>query len=341
MDLIKYYPMRRKGIISLIITVLLLVAGYFFVKPAFNYISGYLSKSEPAKADILLVEGWLTDYSLKMAYDEFQKNEYKHIITTGINSFTSYYNVYGNGNLIFYTEDMFPGPIDGGSHSIEIDAYSSLEGENKAHFNVFINDTLAGDFFAEKQIKMYKVNWSKSLSDIDSITIRFTNDGMGDYGDRNLFIRGLRIDNKLTIPYLHNTVYELSKAYGRGRIVNNEISSADIARERLIALGIDSSLITAVPARVVRVNRTLTSALAFRDWLTTNNSNFQGINIISVGAHSRRTWMTYNKILNEKYIIGIISLPDNRSRNSPARKVFQTIRETFGIMYYWIILLPY
>lgn len=334
--------MRRKGVISIIIiTVSLLVAGYFLVKPAFNYISGYLSKSEPAKADILLVEGWLPDYSLKMAYDEFQKKEYKHIITTGINSFMAYYNVYGNGNLIFYTMDNFPGLMAEGPHSIEVDAYGSLEGENRAHFNVFINDSLAGDFFAEKQKKMYKVNWGKNLNDIDSITIQFTNDGMGDYGDRNLFIKELRIDHKLTIPYLNNTVYQLLKAYGRGRIVNNEISSAVLAKDWLISLGIDSSMITAVPARIVRVNRTLTSALAFRDWLTTNNSNFQGINIISMGTHSRRTWMTYNKILNEKYKIGIISLPDNRNTNSPVRKVFKTIRETLGIIYYWIILLPY
>jgi hypothetical protein len=96
-----------------------------------------------------------------------------------------------------------------------------------------------------------------------------------------------------------------------------------------------------VPAKRVRVNRTLTSALAFRDWIKTENPDINGINIISMGTHARRTWMTYNKILNEKYEIGIISLPDDSSLNSPAKKAFKTVRETLGIIYYWIILLPY
>jgi hypothetical protein len=334
--------MRRKRIIIILcVTLIVTLAVFLLFKPAFNYISGYLSKSEPARADILLVEGWLPDYALKLANDEFQNQEYKHIITTGIDSYEPYYNVYGNGNLIFYTRNKLSGKTDKGPHSIEVDAFGSLEGENKAHFNVFVNDSLAGNFFAEKQKKMYEINWGGNLNDIDSISIQFTNDEMGDYGDRNLFVKGIRIDHKQSIHYLNNTVYELKKAYGMGRIVNNVISTAVLARNRLISLGIDSSVITAVPAKRVWVNRTLTSALAFRDWLQTGNSDFQGINIISVGTHARRTWMTYNKILNEKYKIGIISLPDNTNQKSTARKALKTIRETLGIIYYWVILLPY
>lgn len=65
----------------------------------------------------------------------------------------------------------------------------------------------------------------------------------------------------------------------------------------------DSSLITAVSGDKVRIKRTLTSALAFRDWLKTADINIKGIKIISLGTHARRTWMTYNRVLNEKYKI--------------------------------------
>jgi hypothetical protein len=51
--------------------------------------------------------------------------------------------------------------------------------------------------------------------------------------------------------------------------------------------------------------------------------------------------MTYNKVLNEKYKIGIISISDNEEKNSNPHKLLKTIRETLGILYYWIILLPY
>ncbi len=85
-------------------------------------------------------------------------------------------------------------------------------------------------------------------------------------------------------------------------------------------MGIDSSLIIAIPGNKVKINRTLTSALAFRDWLKTTNIDIKGINIISMGTHARRTWMTYNKILNEKYVLGLflfriifITIPDLKS----------------------------
>jgi hypothetical protein len=334
--------MRKKRFIILIIIIISVLAiVLLLVRPASNYMSGYLSKSKQVNADILIVEGWLPDYALKMAYDEVQKKEYKHIITTGINIYTPYYNVYGNGYLTFYTRNKFSQLNESGPHSIEVDAFGSLEGENSAHFNLYINDSLAADFHAGVQKKNFEIEWTGSLNKIDSIRIQFTNDGMGTYGDRNLFVKEIIIDHKLSVPYLNNTVYQLAKIYGRSRIINNITSAAVLAKNRLVLLGIDSSLITPVPAKRVRVNRTLTSALAFRDWIKTENPDIKGINIISMGTHARRTWMTYNKILDEKYEIGIISLPDDRNLNTPERKALKTVRETLGIIYYWIILLPY
>jgi Ca-dependent carbohydrate-binding module xylan-binding len=334
--------MRRKKFIILIIVIIsIFFTVYLLRTQAFNYMSAYLSKSEQVNADILIVEGWLPDYALKMAFDELKKKDYKYIITTGINVYTPYFNVYGNGYLTYYTRNKFTKLKEAAPHSIEVDAFGSLEGENRAHFNLYINDSLAADFYAEKQKKNFEIKWGGNLNDIDSIRIQFTNDGMGDYGDRNLFVKEITIDHKLTIPYLNNTVYQLAKIYGRSKIINNVTSAAVLAKNRLVLLGIDSSRITPVPSKRVRANRTLTSALAFRDWIKTENPDISGINIISLGTHARRTWMTYNKILNEKYEIGIISLPDNINRYSPLRKAFKTVRETLGIIYYWIILLPY
>jgi hypothetical protein len=99
-------------------------------------------------------------------------------------------------------------------------------------------------------------------------------------------------------------------------------------------------MVVAVPGKRVRINRTLSSALAFRDWLKTSDIEVIGINIVTRGTHARRTLMTYNKILDKKYEIGIISLPDYRE-HSRKFKVLRTIRESFGLLYYWIILIPY
>lgn len=43
----------------------------------------FLAVTSRVKADILVVEGWVTDYALQQAYSEFKNNSYRQIFTTG------------------------------------------------------------------------------------------------------------------------------------------------------------------------------------------------------------------------------------------------------------------
>jgi hypothetical protein len=160
--------------------------------------------------------------------------------------------------------------------------------------------------------------------------------------DRNLSVKEICFDNRITVPYLFHSEYDMLKLDGKLRFRNNLTTTAQLARSKLIRIGIDSTKIIAVSAEKVRLNRTLTSALAFRNWLYVQDKDLNGINIISLGPHARRTWMTYNKILNEKYKIGIISIPEESDiQISGARKALKTLREILGIIYYWFLLIPY
>lgn len=334
--------MRKKRLFfasTIIISALLL--GLFILNPSFNYLSRYLSKSGKVKANILIVEGWLPDYALKMAYNEFRKNGYDYIITTGLQTSINYYALYSNGFLIFYSKNRLSGTNENKLHSIEVDAYSELGGDNRAHFNLFINDSLTADFYVEKKEKRYKTNWKGSLKNIDSIMVQFDNDSWGDFGDRNLFIKDINIDHRITIPNLNKSESVVLKVGKEQSVINNFNSNAELSRFRLMSMGIDSTQIKAAPGKRVIINRTLTSAVSFRDWLKTTKIDIKGINIISLGAHTRRTWMIYNKILHKKYEIGIISLPDYDFNHSRLYRLLKTIRETLGIIYYWFILIPY
>jgi hypothetical protein len=200
---------------------------------------------------------------------------------------------------------------------------------------------LCGSFFAGKRQKSYSVNWQGRLKDIDSISVQFDNDSIGEDKDRNLYIKSICVDDRITIPYLNNSVYDIITSSGHMRIKNNINSVAEIARVKLMEAGIDSSFITAVPANRVKINRTLTSALAFRDWLDKTEIGIKGINIISLGPHSRRTWLTYNKVLRKKYDIGIIAAPNMTFELSQLKKGIRTLREAAGLLYYLIILASY
>lgn len=325
----------------LFVSTSLLLLGFVLVKPVSHYLSSYLSKSEHVNGNILIVEGWLPDSALELASEEFRKKRYEYIITTGLKASIDYYGLFENGFLIFYPKKSLLHQNDSGVHSIDIDAYSELGGENRAHFNIYINDTNVANFYAEQRKQKFALNWQGNLNTIDSIMVEFDNDNWGDFGDRNLYVKEIIIDNKITIPYLNNSAYVVQYQNRTARTLNNYNSNAGLARNRIMSMGIDSAHIIATAGERVIINRTLTSALAFRDWLKTTNISVKGINIISLGAHTRRTWMIYNKILHKKYEIGIISLPDYNFSHSRVYKLIKTIRETLGIIYYWFILIPY
>jgi hypothetical protein len=332
---------KKRTLIFLSAFLSILTLGYLFIKPAFKYLNGYLAKSEQVKANILIVEGWLSLDMLEMAYEEFRKNGYEYVITTGLKSNTDYYELSSKGHLIFDTRKKFAQTGGYGAHSIEIDAYTKPGLDDDAHLRVYFNDYLAADIYPDISKKKYKINWNGSLNKIDSIILHFKNDKMGKSGNQYLYFKEIKIDNKITLPYFNNSEFDIINPGGRLKIINNFSSNAELSRNLLIAMGIDSAHIIATPGKQVVINRTLTSALAFRDWVKKADIKVKGINIFSMGVHARRTWMIYNRVLNEKYDIGIISIPDSKGESPQDNKLLKTVREALGIIYYWFILIPY
>ena len=334
---INHFLMRKRKILLIAALLLLLILLSIVSLPI---ISDHLSKTDRVKANILLVEGWLPSYAIEMAYNESKEPGYDHVITTGIN-ISGYFQISMNGFLIFHTRERLKEINNPGEHTIAIEAYSDMEEENCAHFNVFVNDSMIADFFADKKKSQYLIQWKGNLTEIDSVMIQFDNDKFDKDVDRNLYVREIIFDRMIHISYQHNSEYDIGELDRKRRLNNNYNSHAELARNALLSLGIDSSLVLAIPGKRVRINRTLSSALAFRDWLKTSDIDVQGINIVTEGTHARRTWMTYNKILDKKYEIGIISLPEYEEHPSWKYKVFNTLREAIGLVYYWFILIPY
>jgi len=145
--MLKYF--RKKTIIIILLSFLVL-SGVLFL-PVIYSLSEKLTKTTRVNANVLIVEGWLPSYALGMAYNEFQKNDYDYIVSTGLKYTDEYFNISENGYLIFYVKDKLIPVTKPGIHIIEIDSYSELDGEQSAHFNLWINDSLVADFLAEKK----------------------------------------------------------------------------------------------------------------------------------------------------------------------------------------------
>lgn len=302
----------------------------------------FLEKSQILDAEMLVIEAWLPDPAIEMAKSEIHNRDYDFIITTGIKSSElDFCMVAMNGYLIFYPGLSSKTGFDNEHHEIEVVARSKMGGKYCSHFNFYINDSLIADFNADEKPGKFKVEWNAPLFEIDSLMFEFTNDYLDDKGDRNLYIKEIIVDDTLVIPYQFNSVFDIGKLGGNDRTINDYESHPEIVRNKLLVSGIDSSKVIAVTGSKTRINRTLTGALAFRDWLLESGHNVKDVNIISMGIHARRTWMTYKKVLGKSYNIGIIALPEPGYEVSERTKCFAALTETLDLVYYWVILLLY
>lgn len=63
-----------------VIAIALMISVIFF---NISHLYPFLAVTSPIKADVLVVEGWVTDYALEQALSEFKSGSYRQIFTTG------------------------------------------------------------------------------------------------------------------------------------------------------------------------------------------------------------------------------------------------------------------
>jgi hypothetical protein len=84
---------------------------------------------------------------------------------------------------------------------------------------------------------------------------------------------------------------------------------AELAKERLMKLGIDGNNIHAVKTSKINQSRTYSFALDTIEWLTKNKKSISAINIFTLGPHARKSYVLYKKAADKKMDVGIISTP--------------------------------
>jgi hypothetical protein len=299
----------------------------------------FITKTERITANTLLVEGWIPENMYPYVESEFRNHHYDYIITTGNEYVEDYFELSENGYLVFNLKDAAGLSSGNGTNTFEVDAYSELGGEDMAHFNVLINDSVITSFMIDRKRKKYSFQWFGRIEDVDSLMINFDNDKKGEFGDRNLYIKDILVNNRVRINYLNNSRFTYDTIAGSKYSDNNINSLAALAARRLESTGIDPSIIIPVECQRKRMNRTLTSALAVRTKLNKNEFHIDGLNIITTETHSRRTYMIYNSVLKDKYHTGIIALPETNDSNAGIKKIFISLREIIAISYYRVLLM--
>jgi hypothetical protein len=87
-------------------------------------------------------------------------------------------------------------------------------------------------------------------------------------------------------------------------------SCAELGAVTIVKMGLDPKKVQAVPSEAVRTDRTYASAMALKQWLGAHGRAVSKVNLMSVGAHSRRSRLLFHKAFGDEVKVGIVALED-------------------------------
>ena len=96
---------------------------------------------------------------------------------------------------------------------------------------------------------------------------------------------------------------------GKGGYINDYQTSASVGADLLKHAGAPAELVQMVPSHVIGRDRTYNSAVALREWLADHHLRPYAINIVTEGAHARRTRLLFQNALGPNVAVGVISIP--------------------------------
>jgi hypothetical protein len=95
-----------------------------------------------------------------------------------------------------------------------------------------------------------------------------------------------------------------------GETIASYKTYAALCAATLSRLGVDSSRIIAVPSPRLEANRTFVSALALNRWLAVSGATLRSFNLYSLGVHTRRSRLLFQKALGNAVPLGSIAAKD-------------------------------
>ncbi len=128
-----------------------------------------------------------------------------------------------------------------------------------------------------------------------------------------LVVEGWASDDvlKQSIQEFHQNRYQCVVTVGvpvdHGSYLLEYKTFAEIAARSLKKMGLPENVVFAAPGYQVMTDRTYQSGLALKQWLQKNRPQTASINIISGGAHARRTRLLFEKALGPQIKVGILS----------------------------------
>ena len=108
--------------------------------------------------------------------------------------------------------------------------------------------------------------------------------------------------------------------------------------------GLPAELVQMVPSHVSGRERTYSSAIALREWFREHNMQVRSLNIVTEGAHARRTRLLFEEAFGRDVKIGVIAVPspdfDARRWWYYSEGLEEIVGEGFGYLYAKLFFYP-
>ena len=116
----------------------------------------------------------------------------------------------------------------------------------------------------------------------------------------------------------------------RGSPLIKHKTFAELSAKTLVVFGFDRNLLRVVPVPYVRSNRTFACAIALKKWISDSNSNITTLDIMSLGAHTRRSRLLYEYALGGRFTVGAIAGENIHYNSDEWWKTSEGVRTVIG-----------
>jgi len=108
----------------------------------------------------------------------------------------------------------------------------------------------------------------------------------------------------------HHLLYVVGGPLEQGAPLSQYPTYADLGAAILLRMGMSQDTVQAVPSGYVYKDRTYAEAVALSIWLRQHGLSPKEINLISLGAHARRSRLLFEKAFGKSTRVGIIAVED-------------------------------
>jgi hypothetical protein len=130
---------------------------------------------------------------------------------------------------------------------------------------------------------------------------------------------------------------------GAGSVSGHPTTYADLSASRLEQLGFDAKKLIKINVPAVSSEHTLTGAVGVKRWLERSGTKVCCVDILTAGAHARKSWVLSRYALGGSYRVGIIAGPESAFDPNywfiSRRGTWSVVRNLAGYVYYkfWIL----